>query len=130
MNNPVWVLPDVVIAFHQMLLAEHGGMPGIRDKALLDSALNRPQQLFAYSYELSMFDLAASYAYGLSRNHPFIDGNKRVALTVAGLFLELNGYTFDASEPETALIFRQLAAGDISEEHLSTWLKESSMVSA
>jgi len=130
MNDPVWILPDVVIAVHQMLLAEHGGLPGIRDEALLDSALNRPRQHFTYGYKLSMFDLAASYAYGLSRNHPFADGNKRVALTVAALFLELNGYTFDATEPESALIFRQLAAGDISEENLSTWLEESSAVRA
>ena len=130
MRDPVWVLNDVVIAVHQMLLAEHGGLPGIRDEALLDSALNRPQQLFAYGDNLSIFDLAASYAYGLSRNHPFADGNKRVALTISTLFLELNGYSFGAPEPETALIFQELAAGDISEEHLSTWFEESSSMSA
>jgi len=127
MNEPVWVLPDIVTALQQMLLAEHGGLPGVRDEALLDSALNKPQQHFAYSNEVSIFDLAAAYSYGLAKNHPFIDGNKRVALTVAALFLELNGYSLDAAEPETVVIFEQLAGGDLSEENLAIWFKDSSI---
>ena len=74
MKEPVWVLQDAVVAVHQMLLAEHGGMPGIRDKTLLDSALARPRQRFSYGDNFSIFELAASYGYGLAKNHPFVDG--------------------------------------------------------
>ena len=81
----------------------------------------------SYSNETSIFDLAASYSYGLAKNHPFIDANKRDALTVATLFLELNGYSLDATEPETVVIFDQLAAGHLSEENLSIWFKDSSI---
>ncbi|MCF6263055.1 MAG: type II toxin-antitoxin system death-on-curing family toxin, partial [Xanthomonadales bacterium] len=93
MKEPSWILPDVVIAVHQMLLAEHGGALGIRDEALLESALNRPLRHFEYADESSIFDLAASYCYGLAKNHPFVDGNKRIALTVAAMFLEINDFT-------------------------------------
>ena len=130
MNEPIWVLRDVVIAVHQILLAEHGGLPGIRDEALLDSALSRPQQHFTYSEKPSIFELAASCSYGLVRNHPFVDGNKRVAFTAAAIFLEINGYILDASEAETVITFEQLAAGDLDEEHLATWLQESSVLNA
>ena len=130
MNEPVWVLEDIVIAIHQMLLSEHGGLPGIRDEALLDSALTRPQQRFSYSDKPSIFDLAASYSYGLAKNHPFVDGNKRVALTVAAIFLELNGYSLDTSEAEAVVIFEQLAAGDLTEEDLANWFKDSSILNA
>ena len=128
MNEPVWILRDVVLAVHQILLAEHGGLPGIRDETLLDSALFRPQQRFTYSEKLSIFELAASYSYGLIRNHPFVDGNKRVAFTVAAIFLEINGYIFDAPEAETVVTFEQLAAGNLSEDYLATWFQESSIL--
>ncbi|MCB1984035.1 MAG: type II toxin-antitoxin system death-on-curing family toxin [Burkholderiales bacterium] len=121
MNHPKWVLREVVIAVHQMLLAKHGGLSGIRDEALLDSALARPQQCFSYNDTLTVPDLAAVYSYGLARNHPFIDGNKRVALTVAAIFLEINGYTLDAPEAECVIIFEQLAAGKITEVELTQW---------
>ena len=130
MNEPVWVLGDVVVAVHQMLLSEHGGLPGIRDEALLGSALTRPQQRFAYGDKSSIFELAASYSYGLAKNHPFVDGNKRVALTLAAIFLELNGYSLDTSEAEAVVIFEQLAAGDLTEEDLANWLKDSSILNA
>lgn len=130
MNEPVWVLEDVVVAVHQVLLSEHGGLSGIRDEALLDSALTRPQQRFAYSDKPSIFVLAASYSYGLVKNHPFVDGNKRVALTVAAIFLELNGYSLDTSEAEAVVIFEQLAAGDLTEEDLANWFKDSSILNA
>ena len=78
MKEPVWVLSEVVTAIHQELLAEHGGALGIRDEALLESALNRPRQHFEYADDPSIFDLASSYCYGLANNHPFIDGNKRI----------------------------------------------------
>ncbi len=124
--TPVWVLPETVLAIHQMLLAEHGGMPGIRDQTLLDSALARPQQRLAYGDNASLFVLAASYSYGLAKNHPFVDGNKRVALTVAAVFLELNEYSLNSSEPETVVIYEQLASGSISEEALADWFRDSS----
>ena len=127
MNEPVWILPDVVIAVHQMLIGEHGGTPGLRDAALLDSALNRAQQRYAYEEAATIFDLAASYAYGLANNHPFVDGNKRIALTVSGMFLELNGYSLDAPEPETVIVIEKLAAGELEEQVLADWLRRSSV---
>jgi len=126
MNEPTWVVFDVVIAVHQMLLEEHSGLMGIRDARLLDSALQRPRQHLSYNNKLSLFDLAAAYGYGLAKNHPFVDGNKRVALTISVLFLELNGAAFNAPEAEAALIIEQLAAGKIGEEKLSSWFKNSS----
>lgn len=130
MKEPVWVLHEVVIAVHQSLLAEHGGAPGIRDETLLESALNRPRQRFEYSDEPSIFDLAASYCYGLANNHPFVDGNKRIALTIAALFLELNGYSLTAPEPNAVVIIEELAAGNLSEDDLSTWFGECSIYNA
>jgi len=127
MSEPAWVLPELVHAVHQMLLAEHGGPPGVRDHALLDSALARPRQRAAYEPEISVFELAASYSYGLARNHPFIDGNKRIALTVAAVFLELNGYSLDASEAEAVLVYQQLAAGTLTEGELANWMRDSSI---
>ncbi|MES9992732.1 MAG: type II toxin-antitoxin system death-on-curing family toxin [Candidatus Thiodiazotropha sp.] len=127
MKEPVWVLREVVIAVHQSLLAEHSGALGIRDEPLLDSALNRPRQRFESTDEPSLFDFAASYCYGLANNHPFVDGNKRIALTIAAMFLELNGYTLDAPEPNTVVIIEGLAAGNISEEDLSSWFGEFSI---
>ncbi|MBT3032194.1 MAG: type II toxin-antitoxin system death-on-curing family toxin [Candidatus Thiodiazotropha sp. (ex Lucina pensylvanica)] len=130
MKEPVWVLHEVVIAVHQSLLAEHGGAPGIRDESLLESALNRPRQRFEYSDEPSIFDLAASYCYGLANNHPFVDGNKRIALTIAALFLELNGYSLTAPEPNAVVIIEELAAGNLSEDDLSSWFGECSISNA
>jgi len=123
MNEPVWVLPAVVSAVHQMLLSEHGGLPGLRDEALLDSALNRPKQRFRYDSQVSVVELGASYSYGLAMNHPFVDGNKRIALAVGAIFLELNGHVLDASEAEAVVIFQQLAAGDLTEEALAAWFR-------
>ena len=126
MKEPNWVLQDIAVAVHQMLLAEHGGLSGIRDEALLNSALARPQQRFAYTSNVSLFELAASYGYGLAKNHPFVDGNKRVALTIAAIFLELNNYTLDAPEAEAVIIFEKLAAGNLNEDTLTTWFQDSS----
>ena len=130
MKEPVWVLPELVLAVHQMLVAEHGGLPGIRDQSLLDSALARPQQKAAYESEASIFELAAAYSYGLARNHPFVDGNKRIALTIAAVFLELNGLTLNAPEAEAVIVYQQLAAGEIGENSLAEWLRDSSISSA
>ena len=119
-----WVLPEVVTAIHQMLIAEHGGLPGIRDQGLLDSALARPRQQAAYGKKNSVFQLAAAYSYGLARNHPFVDGNKRIALTVAAVFLEINGYSLNAPEAEAVIIYQQVADGRLTEERLAEWMRE------
>lgn len=123
MTEPVWVLPGAVLAIHQMLLAEHGGQAGIRDQGLLESALARPRQRFSYDESVSIFELAASYGFGLARNHPFVDGNKRTALVAAAVFLELNGYSLDAPEVEAAVMYEHLAAGEVSEEALAEWFR-------
>ncbi|WMP17220.1 type II toxin-antitoxin system death-on-curing family toxin [Thiothrix lacustris] len=125
MTEPRWVLEEVTLAVHQMLLAEHGGSPGIRDKSLLDSALARPRQRLTYEPDSTLFELAASYSFGIAKNHPFIDGNKRVALAVGAVFLELNGFELDAPEPEAVIMFEQLAAGNIAEAELADWFEKS-----
>jgi death-on-curing protein len=125
MKEPQWVLRETVHALHERLLAEFGGLGGIRDAGLLDSALARPQQLFAYG-QPSGFDLAAAYAFGLVRNHPFLDGNKRVAFVVAVLFLELNGKRFTAPEAEAALKTLALAARELDEAGYAAWLRRHS----
>ena len=127
MNTPRWILEKIVLALHQMLLAEHGGSAGVRDSSLLDSALTRPKQRFTYEPCSTLFELAAAYSYGIAKNHPFIDGNKRVALAVGATFLELNGYTLDAPEPEAVVIFEQLAAGKLTETELACWFERSSL---
>ncbi len=128
MKEPIWVLQDTAIAVHQMLLAEHGGLSGIRDETLLTSTLARPLQHFTYNSDISIAELAASYSYGLAKNHPFIDGNKRIALTIAAIFLELNGYSLNAPEAEAVIIFEKLAAGNLSENNLAIWFKDSSNI--
>jgi len=130
MREPSWVLPEVVLAVHQMLLAEHGGALGIRDETLLESALNWPRQRFEYADDPSIFDLAASYCYGLANNHPFVDGNKRIALTIASIFLEINGYSLDAPEPDAVVTIEDLAAGNLNEEDLSNWFRQCSISNA
>ncbi len=127
MSTPRWILEKIVLALHQMLLAEHGGSAGVRDSALLDSALTRPKQRFTYEPRSTLFELAAAYSYGIAKNHPFIDGNKRVALAIGATFLELNGYTLDAPEPEAVVIFEQLAAGTLTETELALWFERSSL---
>jgi death on curing protein len=130
MIEPRWVLDGVVISVHQMLIAEHGGSVGIRDKGLLDSALARPRQRFCYEPQATLFDLAAAYGYGLAKNHPCVDGNKRAAFAVAAIFLEINEFSLNAPEPEAVIIIEQLAAGEISEGALATWLGDSSVPNA
>ncbi|MBV9658523.1 MAG: type II toxin-antitoxin system death-on-curing family toxin [Verrucomicrobia bacterium] len=125
MKEPVWVRRDVVIAYHERLLAEHGGSPGIRDAGLLESALGRPENLFTYG-KPTRFDLAASYAFGLVKNHPFIDGNKRIGFATAALFLELNDLRFGAPEVEVVLRTLALAAGAMTEAEYAAWLKANS----
>jgi death-on-curing protein len=125
MKEPQWLLRQTVLATQERLLAEFGGLSGVRDAGLLDSALARPQQLSAYARP-SLFDLAAAYAYGLVRNHPFLDGNKRIAFTAAVVFLELNGRRFTASEAEAALKTLALAARELDEADYAAWLQDHS----
>jgi len=124
-KEPVWVRRDVVLAYHERLLSEHGGSAGIRDEGLFESALGRPQNLFAYG-KPTLFELAASYAFGLVKNHPFIDGNKRIGFATAALFLELNDLHFLATEVEVVLRTLALAAGESSEAEYAAWLKANS----
>ena len=120
--EPVWVDTEVVLAIHDEQLAEHGGQAGVRDRGLLESALARPRNQYAYG-ETSLARLAASIAFDISRNHPFLDGNKRTSLVVAELFLELNGLTLTASDAQSVTTFLALAAGDLTEDELATWIE-------
>ncbi len=122
--EPRWLLRSAVLAFHLRQLAEHGGGEGIRDEGLLDSALNRPLNKFAYE-EPDLFDLAAAYAYGIATNHPFVDGNKRTAYVAALTFLRLNGYRLKAGAAEKYETFIRLAAGEMTEEELADWFRKS-----
>ena len=127
MNEPRWVLKGVVVAVHRLLIDEHGGSPGIRDEVLLESALSRPRQRFSYEPESTLFDLAATYGFGLAKNHPFIDGNKRAALAIAAIFLEMNGFSLDAPEPEAVVMIENLAASNLSESEFALWLRDSAI---
>lgn len=125
MKKPTWVLREVVLILNEQSLAQFGGAGGVRDEGLLDSALGKPLNLFAYG-KPSLFDLAASYAFGLVKNHPFIDGNKRAGFVVAVLFLELNGYKFQATEVDAAVRTLALAAGELKEAPYAEWLQANS----
>ena len=121
MVEPIWVeKPETLIA-HSRQLAEHGGSDGIRDETLLESALAKPRNVFAYSASPSLTVLAASYAFGIARNHPFIDGNKRTALVVSEAFLRFNGWKLVAPPEEKYLTFMRLADGSLTEEDLAAW---------
>lgn len=119
-----WISRDLVLAIHERQLAEHGGASGIRDATLLDSALARPQQQHAYGKPPpEVPDLAASLAYGLARNHPFVDGNKRTAAVVCETFIRLNGYTLAATDLELYPIYMGIAAGTMREADFAAWLR-------
>jgi len=124
-KKPEWVPRETVLALQERLLAEFGGAAGIRDEGLLESALGRPLNRFAYERP-TLFELAANYAFGLVRNHPFLDGNKRIGFVTAVLFLELNGYRFNASEVDATVQTLALAARKLGEDRYATWLKANS----
>ena len=122
MSEPVWVMQQVVISAHEESLADHGGPSGIRDLGLLESALARPKNLFAYSEaEPTLAQMAAAYAFGINANHAFVDGNKRTALIVSLAFLRLNGLELTAEKGDRYLMFYGLAAGTISEDAIAEW---------
>lgn len=118
----IWVVDSVVLAIHEAQLSEHGGAAGVRDEGLLASALARPRNLEAYGKDVDAAALAASYAFGIARNHPFFDGNKRTAFVVMELFLNLNGWYLEASDAVCISMMQTLAAGSLSEEMLAKWL--------
>lgn len=123
--TPEWIEEEVVYLFHQRQLAEHGGIDGIRDEGMLLSALARPEQLWHYGDpKPDMCALAAAYAYGLAKNHPFLDGNKRTAAIACELFLNLNETVLTVGEEEKYPRYLALAAGDLSEEEFADWLRE------
>ncbi|MDZ4276919.1 MAG: type II toxin-antitoxin system death-on-curing family toxin [Erythrobacter sp.] len=120
----LWVATSVAQAAHREQLAEHGGLDGVRDPALLESAMARPQQLEAYG-KPDAAALAAAYAFGIARNHPFTDGNKRTAAVVSETFLVVNGFEMPAtSDAEVAAAFIALAAGELSEDELADWFRQ------
>lgn len=123
MSNPVvWIATEVALAAHAEQLAEHGGGEGVRDAGALESAMARPRNLAEYG-DPDIAALAAAYAFGIARNHPFVDGNKRTAAVVSETFLVLNGHALQASDAEVVVAFVALAAGELSEEELADWFR-------
>ncbi|MDE0626904.1 MAG: type II toxin-antitoxin system death-on-curing family toxin [Bryobacterales bacterium] len=123
MREPVWIDLRDALALHTRLVALFGGVEGVRDSNLLESALARPQQIFAYVESPQIVEMAAAYTAGIVRNHPFVDGNKRTGFLVGVLFIELNGYRFDATEEYAARAMIDLAAGTLDEEGYSAFLR-------
>ena len=117
-----WVALSAVLAIHEEQLAEHGGLDGIQDQGLLESALHRPRDLQSYG-QPDPADLAAAYAFGIARNHPFLDGNKRTSAVVTRLFLRLNGHDLDATQAQRLAIWLALGAGETTEQALADWMR-------
>jgi death-on-curing protein len=126
-KEPDWLSKALILAIHDQQLAEHGGGTGVRDEGLLESALARPRDRFAYDESVDLTRLAAAYGFGVTRNHPFIDGNKRTAFVAAEVFLQLNGMTLTARDEECVLRMLRLAAGEIEEPVFAAWLRENSV---
>ena len=125
MKEPHWLNREVALALHDMLLSQYGGCAGVRDQGLLDSALARPQQAFVYG-QPTLAELAAAYAAGVIKNHPFLDGNKRTGFMLGAGFLELNGREFFAPEADAVIRTLALAAGEMSEVAYAQWLEQHS----
>lgn len=125
----IWLDSTLIMAIHDEQLAEHGGAGGLRDGGLLESALARPQHLVAYG-DPDAAALAAAYGFGIARNHPFIDGNKRSAFVASELFLDLNGFELFASDVDCVLTMLAVAAGEMAEEEFSDWIRRNSRARA
>ena len=123
MSEPSWLTLTMIVAIHEEHLAIHGGSPGIRDANALESALDRPRNKWAYD-GAELPELAAAYAYGITRNHPFVDGNKRTSLLALYTFLGVNGIDFVVAEEMAAAMFLALAAGEVGEEGLARWIRD------
>ena len=124
MNEPKWLRKDMVLALHAMSIAEFGGSAGIRDDGLLESALDRPKNVFAYGDNPSISELAAAYCLGIIKNHPFLDGNKRAGDLAIRAFLRRNGHLYEPNEADEVVMIMALAAGKIDEEALTDWIAE------
>jgi death-on-curing protein len=122
-GEPIWIDEGDVLAIHDRLLAAHGGASGLRDEGLLQSALARPRQHHAYADSTDVMEMASLYTAGIVRNHPFVDGNKRAGFVAGILFLELNGFSFHASEEAATQAVLNLAAGTLGETAYTAWLR-------
>ena len=122
-RTPEWVTLDDALFFQREIIAAFGGTDGVRDQGLLESALARPQDVFAYESQ-DLIVLAGTYAHSLAKNHPFVDGNKRIAFVVARVFLGLNGVAFDPPEVEAVVFVEGLAAGKVSREEFTVWVRK------
>jgi len=123
MSEPFWLTRRMIIAIHDEQLAIHGGASGLRDEGMLASALDRPKNKWSYE-DADLVELAAAYAFGIARNHPFVDGNKRTSLLALYTFLGVNGVDFVVPEAEAAAIILSLAAGEVSEQSLARWIRD------
>jgi death-on-curing protein len=124
-KNWIWVDLREILSMHADQIAEHGGLHGVRDQGLLESALSRPKNLIAYG-DPGPFELAAAYAFGIARNHPFVDGNKRSAFLASASFLAWNGWELTAEETDVVIVFQDLAAGKLTEVELTVWFERHS----
>jgi death-on-curing protein len=123
MTGPFWIDKQALLLLHNESIAEHGGLPDLRDEGLLDSALARPLNLKVYNPDVDIAALAAAYGVGLARNHPFADGNKRAAFLPVGLFLALNGWRLVATPLEATQIMLGVASGELEEDAFATWIR-------
>ncbi len=124
MIEPRWLALVHVLAIHSDQIKTHGGSPGLRDRGLLESTLERPRARLHYDHDADLPALAAAYGFGLANNHPFVDGNKRVSFQAMYLFLGLNGFRIEAPEEEVAALILSLAAGQLEESELAAWLRQ------
>jgi len=125
-KQPLWIDERDALVIHDRLLALHGGAGGLRDRALLESALARPRQHYAYAAKPDFVEMAALYTAGIVRNHPFVDGNKRTGFLIGVLFMELHGFDFEANEEDAAQAVFALAAGALDETAYTAWLRANS----
>lgn len=127
MSEPRWLTSSVVLGIHADQISKHGGSGGLRDRGLLESALERPRNRHHYEPDSDLAELAASYGFGIARNHPFIDGNKRVAFQAMYVFLGLNRLRIESREEEVVSLTLSVASGDMEELQLASWLRESTV---
>ncbi|MBS1840581.1 MAG: type II toxin-antitoxin system death-on-curing family toxin [Acidobacteria bacterium] len=123
MKEPEWLDSRAIVSFHSQSLSEHGGSSGIRDEGLLESALARPKNQFAYAPKADIAKLAAAYGFGLAKNHPFVDGNKRIAFIATATFLRLNGCRLNSNRMEEIQTMLAVAAGKLSEDEFAAWIR-------
>lgn len=126
MADPIWITVAVALVIHNDQIASHGGVDGLRDLGLLESALAHPRYQLEYA-KVDIWQMSAAYGYGITKNHPFIDGNKRTGFQIMYVFLKVNGYDFQAPEPEVVRVMQALAAGNFSEVQLAAWLEKYSI---